>query len=157
VSVLTPARLGCRAPDFTLDGTHGRFVLSAHRGSPVLLLFYPRDGGAVCTRQFRSFAREREALAALRATVVGISPDSVASHHRFGMRLGLSAPLLADVGGAVASLYGAATRRGRTHRALVLIDGAGKLRHRHIRPLGLTFEHVEEMRCVLEGLELCGT
>ena len=36
-------RVGDIAPDFELDGTEGRFSLSAHRGERVVLLFYPGD------------------------------------------------------------------------------------------------------------------
>lgn len=49
----TPAA-GDPAPDFTLDGTHGPFTLSAQRGRRVVLLFYPGDATPVCTRQFCS-------------------------------------------------------------------------------------------------------
>jgi peroxiredoxin Q/BCP len=129
-------------------------VLRAHLERPVILLFYPRDGGAVCRRQFGSYGREDAAFAALDATIVGISPDSVASHERFAAQLGFSAPLLADAGGVVATMYGAVSHRGRTQRALMLIDAAGRLRHRHVRPFGLTFPPVEDIRGVLEGLEL---
>ena len=34
---------GDDAPDFELEGTHGTFKLSDHRGERVLLLFYPGD------------------------------------------------------------------------------------------------------------------
>jgi peroxiredoxin Q/BCP len=146
--------MGREAPEFSLEGTHGLFVLRAHRGRPVILLFYPRDGGAVCRRQFGSYVREADAFAALDATIVGISPDPVDSHERFAAGLGLSAALLADAGGVVARLYGAVSPRGRTRRALVLIDAAGRLRYRHVRPFGITFPRVDDMRAVLEGLEL---
>ena len=39
-------REGDPAPDFTLDGTLGGFQLSAQRGHPVLLFFYPKDNTA---------------------------------------------------------------------------------------------------------------
>jgi len=149
--------MGGLAPNFALEGTHGLFVLRAHLGRPVIVLFYPRDGGAVCRRQFGSYGREGEAFAALDATIVGISPDPVASRERFAADVGFSAPLLADAGRDVATVYGAVSHRGRTQRALVLIDAAGRLRHRHVRPLGLTFPQVEDIRGVLEGLALTST
>jgi peroxiredoxin Q/BCP len=149
--------MGGVAPNFTLEGTHGLFVLREHLERPVVLLFYPRDGGAVCRRQFGSYGREGAAFAALDATIVGISPDPVASHERFAAELGFPAPLLTDAGGVVATMYGAVSHRGRTQRALVLIDAAGRLRHRHVRPFGLTFPQVEDIRGVLEGLELTRT
>ena len=43
---------GDLAPDFELLGTQGPFRLSAQRGRPVVLLFYPGDETPVCTKQF---------------------------------------------------------------------------------------------------------
>src|SRR3954469_7491471 len=98
---------GDRAPDFELDGTAGRFRLSDHRGERVVLLFYPGDHTPVCTRQFCSYRDNAEDFAALDATVVGISSQSVESHESFIAEHGLNVPLLADEDGAVAQAYGA--------------------------------------------------
>jgi hypothetical protein len=46
-----PHHPGDKAPDFELPGTGGNFRLSAQRGRPVVLLFYPRDESRVCTSQ----------------------------------------------------------------------------------------------------------
>ena len=46
---------GDPAPDFELQGTDGPFRLSDHRGERVVLLFYPGDETAVCTKQFCSY------------------------------------------------------------------------------------------------------
>ncbi len=35
--------IGDPAPDFTLDGPDGPFTLNSHRGSRVVILFYPGD------------------------------------------------------------------------------------------------------------------
>ena len=43
--------VGEQAPNFELLGTNGTFRLSDHRGERVVLLFYPGDNTAVCTRQ----------------------------------------------------------------------------------------------------------
>src|SRR5919199_6006210 len=93
---------GDPAPDFELEGTEGRFKLSEHRGERVVLLFYPGDNTPVCTRQFCSY-RDRDAeLAALDATVVGISSQSLDSHRAWSANNSLTVPLLADEGGRVA-------------------------------------------------------
>lgn len=34
---------GTTAPDFTLQSTEGPFSLSAHRGRPTVIIFYPKD------------------------------------------------------------------------------------------------------------------
>lgn len=42
----------------------------------------------------------------LGARVIGISPDSIASHHKFAAKLGLPFALAADSGHQVAEMYG---------------------------------------------------
>ena len=71
--------VGEEAPDFELEGTHGTFKLSDHRGERVLLLFYPGDETTVCTKQFCSYRDNSEAFGALGVTAVGISGRSVGS------------------------------------------------------------------------------
>ena len=76
-------RVGEQAPDFELSGTDGPFKLSDHRGERVVLLFYPGDNTAVCTKQFCSYRDRAEDFSALNATVVGISSQDLASHEGF--------------------------------------------------------------------------
>ena len=75
--------VGDRAPDFALEGTAGTFRLSDHRGQRVVLLFYPGDETAVCTRQFCSYRDRSDDMSALDAVVVGISHQDLDSHEAF--------------------------------------------------------------------------
>ena len=147
---------GDPAPDFELDGTDGRFKLSDHRGERVVLLFYPGDNTAVCTRQFCSYRDNAEAFGALDATVVGISSQSLESHEGFSAKHGLNVPLLADEGGAVAKLYGAHAPVVGTKRAVIVVDEDGVVRHRHDHLLGLDFQSVEDLRAALDELPVRG-
>lgn len=142
-------QVGDLAPDFELVGTEGSFRLSAYRGSPVVLLFYPGDGTPVCTRQFCSYRDRRDELAELDAVVVGISPQDVSSHARFIERHALTVPLLADPGRRAAQLYGVAAPPRRTRRATFVIDGSGIVRHRRVHGFGLDYETVDDLRTVL--------
>jgi peroxiredoxin Q/BCP len=142
--------VGDQAPDFTLDGTDGSFTLSEHRGERVVLLFYPGDETAVCTRQFCSYRDNAEAFGALGATVVGISGKGVESKRKFTEHHGLTVPLLADQDRAVAKAYGAWSRVLGTKRAVVIVDEQGVVRHRHDHALGLDFQTVGEIREALE-------
>jgi peroxiredoxin Q/BCP len=144
--------VGDVAPDFELSGTDGSFRLSDHRGERVVLLFYPGDETPVCTKQFCSYRDHPDDMAALEATVVGISDQDVASHRRFSDRHRLTVPLLADEGRRVARLYGVAVPVLGTRRAAFVIDAAGIVRHRHVHALGLDFQDVEELRAALAGL-----
>jgi peroxiredoxin Q/BCP len=113
------------APDFTLTDNDGhQFVLSdALRGGPVVLFFYPAAMSRGCTKEschFRDLAGEFAAFGAQR---VGISMDNVERQAKFATTHALDFPLLADVGGKVASLYG--VKRGvdllRVRRATFVI------------------------------------
>ena len=142
-------KVGEVAPDFELDGTDGRFRLSAHAGTPVVLLFYPADGSLVCRRQFRSY---RGCTAELGALTVGISPQDLDSHLRFRDANALSVPLLADVDGGVAAAYGVRGRGGWTRRATFVVDAEGVVRYRHDNPLSLTYDSIDAIRAALERL-----
>lgn len=145
--------IGDPAPDFSLDGTAGRFTLSEHRGGHVVLLFYPGDNTPVCTRQFCSYRDRSEEMAGLDAVVVGISGGDAASKASFTARHGLTVPLLADEDGAVAKAYGVRSRLGVTKRAVILVDAEGRIAHRHENPLSLTYDGVPELRAALEAVQ----
>jgi thioredoxin-dependent peroxiredoxin len=148
--------VGDPAPDFELDGTGGRFKLSDHRGERVVLLFYPGDNTAVCTKQFCSYRDNAEAFGALEATVVGISSQGLESHRGFSAKHELNVPLLADEGGEVAKLYDAHAPVVGTKRAVVVVDEDGVVGHRHDHLLGLDFQSVGDLRAALDALPVRG-
>lgn len=148
----TPS-VGEQAPDFELEGTEGRFRLSAHRGERVVLLFYPGDETAVCTRQFCSYRDRAEDFSQLNAVAVGISTQDVDSHRAFTLHHDLNVPLLADTDGQVSKAYSAYTPGlGVSRRAVIVIDEQGIVRHRHDHRLGLDFQTVDELREALASL-----
>lgn len=98
---------GEEATDFTLEGTHGTFTLSEHRGERVLLLYYPGDETTVCTKQFCSYRDNSEAFDSLGVTAVGISGKDVESKTAFAENHELNVPLLADPDFEVSKLYDA--------------------------------------------------
>ena len=98
---------GSRAPDFTLLADDGAEVsLSDFLGKKVLLYFYPRDNTPGCTTQACDLRDEAARLAEMGVLVLGVSPDSVASHSRFRDKFNLNFRLLADVDHKVAEAYG---------------------------------------------------
>jgi peroxiredoxin Q/BCP len=144
--------VGDRAPDFELEGTEGPFRLSDHRGTRVVLLFYPGDNTPVCTKQFCSYRDRAEDVSALDAVVVGISSQDLDSHEAFVSKNGLNVPLLADVDSEVAKAYGAHAPVVGTRRAVVIVDGEGVVRYRHDHTLGLDFQDVDELAEALAGV-----
>ena len=99
---------GSKAPDFTLpthDGT--KLKLSSLKGQPVVLYFYPKDDTPGCTKEACGFRDAKAKLAKHKAVILGVSPDSPASHEKFRTKYKLPFTLLADEGHKVAEKYGA--------------------------------------------------
>ncbi|MBI5607524.1 MAG: thioredoxin-dependent thiol peroxidase [Deltaproteobacteria bacterium] len=101
--------VGTLAPDFSLPADDGATVtLSALRGRPVVVYFYPRDDTPGCTTEACDFRdRQAQLAAAQSAVVLGISGDSLAAHQRFKKKYGLNFPLLSDADKSVMLAYGA--------------------------------------------------
>ncbi|HEV7345109.1 MAG TPA: peroxiredoxin [Devosia sp.] len=88
---------GDSAPDFTLQLDDGSsFTLSAQRGRPVVLYFYPEDDSGGCVDENLEFSERAAAFAALEARLVGVSPDTIETHRKFRAKYGLVVPLAAD-------------------------------------------------------------
>jgi thioredoxin-dependent peroxiredoxin len=98
---------GRPAPDFTLNADSGESVtLSALRGSPVILYFYPKDDTPGCTAQACGIRDAWKEFEAAGAVVLGVSPDGEESHAKFKQKYDLPFTLLADTDHAVADEYG---------------------------------------------------
>ena len=62
---------GKKVADFTADSTKGSFKLSAHKGHPVVLYFYPKDNTPGCTTEGAQFRDLYPQFKKLGATIVG--------------------------------------------------------------------------------------
>jgi peroxiredoxin Q/BCP len=127
--------IGDPAPDFILptDGC-GSVTLSALRGRPVIVYFYPKDDTPGCTTEACGFRDALPDFSATGAVVIGISKDSVAAHDKFKAKYQLPFTLAADIEGKIVEQYGAwveKTLYGRKYmgidRCTFLIDGAGTI------------------------------
>lgn len=122
--------VGSAAPDFELPDAEGLpWRLSAHRGSVVALIFYPKDQTSVCTTQMCSMRDRWGDYQATGAEVVGVSIGSVRSHKQFADRYQMPQRLLADEQGQVSELYGLRSLFGFSKRAVVVVDRQGLVRH----------------------------
>jgi peroxiredoxin Q/BCP len=128
--------IGDKAPDFTLpaDGG-GKVSLKDLRGKTIILYFYPKDDTSGCTAEACAFRDQLPDFSKAKATVLGVSRDSVASHDKFKKKYGLTFPLLADEKGKVTEAYGTWVEKsmyGRKYmgidRSTFLIDGKGVIR-----------------------------
>jgi peroxiredoxin Q/BCP len=98
---------GAPAPDFELTSDAGeRVKLSALRGSPVVLYFYPKDDTPGCTTQACGIRDAYGEFEQAGAVVLGVSPDEEESHAKFKRKYDLPFTLLADSDHAVAERYG---------------------------------------------------
>ena len=142
--------------DFTLPATGGNNVsLSALLGKPVVLYFYPKDSTPGCTAEAQQFRDLYPDFAALGATVLGVSRDSVKSHENFKAKQALPFELLSDAEELLCSrfaviklkkLYGKEVRG--IERSTFVIDGDGRLRRewRGVKVPGHAQEVLDYMR-----------
>jgi peroxiredoxin Q/BCP len=127
---------GQPAPDFTLPDQHGQPVsLSQLRGTPVVLYFYPKDDTPGCTKEACAFRDARADYEGAGAKVIGISPDTAASHRKFAEKYQLPFTLVADPEKRACQAYGVwkeKTLYGKksmgVERTTFVIDGAGIIR-----------------------------
>lgn len=96
------------APDFKLLDQNGKeHSLAYHRGTYVLIYFYPKDDTSGCTKEaciIRDMYKDFESNS---VKVFGISADSVESHKKFAEKYQLPFTLLSDPKKEVIKAYGA--------------------------------------------------
>lgn len=99
--------IGDIAPDFSLprDGG-GTLSLSALRGKPVILFFYPKDDTSGCTQEAIEFSGLKGEFDRIGAAVIGMSPDSVKKHDKFKAKHDLNVDLAADEEKNILQAYG---------------------------------------------------
>ena len=99
---------GKAAPMFTLPDAKGNKVaLRELKGKDVVVYFYPRDNTPGCTKQACAFRDLWGEIEKLGVVVLGISPDSAASHEKFASKFNLPFTLLSDPDKKVMTKYGA--------------------------------------------------
>ena len=150
---------GMTAPDFELPDGDGKSVkLSALRGRPVVVYFYPKDDTSGCTAEAKDFTCLAQDFRDAGAELLGISPDSPASHRKFKDKYDLDVRLLSDEGRSTAEAYGVWVEKqmyGRKYmgveRATFLIDTAGKVARvwRNVRVPG----HADEVLAALRAMK----
>ncbi|MCL4470158.1 MAG: peroxiredoxin [Sulfuricella sp.] len=123
-------------PDFELPATGGKqFRLSAAKGKPVVLYFYPKDSTPGCTTEAQQFRDLYAEFQALGCEIFGISRDGLKSHENFKTKQSLPFELLSDSQETACTLfcvikmknmYGKQVRG--IERSTFAIDGQGMLR-----------------------------
>lgn len=116
-------KVGDLAPDFEVEGHDGEtYSLASFSGGRTILYFYPKDNTPGCTTEACDFRDHLDELASSSTTVVGVSPDSVASHVKFRDKFELPFVLLSDRDRTLAEAYGVFREKknyGRTYKGIV--------------------------------------
>jgi thioredoxin-dependent peroxiredoxin len=114
---------GDKAPDFELSDADGKPVrLKDFAGRKLVLYFYPKDDTSGCTRQAIDFNALRAEFAKVGADLLGVSPDSVASHVKFRKKHDLALPLASDEAKHTLNAYGVWTQKSMYGRKYMGVE-----------------------------------
>ncbi len=159
-------QLGDTAPDFTAETTEGTLSLHDHLGDSWGVLFsHPADFTPVCTTELGEFARRKADFDRRDARLVGVSVDSVDSHHRWSSDIAetqgsaLNFPMVGDEDRSVATLYGMIHPKAletATVRTVFIIGPDKKVKLTLTYPAAIG-RNVDEVLRVLDALQLSAT
>jgi thioredoxin-dependent peroxiredoxin len=98
--------VGAAAPKFTAQNRDGKDIsLQDFKDRWIVLYFYPKDNTPGCTTEAIEFSSKLAEFQALNAQIIGISPDSIASHGKFITKYNLEIILLSDPEHQIAEQY----------------------------------------------------
>jgi thioredoxin-dependent peroxiredoxin len=150
--------LNKKVPAFSSPATGGQnWKLSDAAGKKLVLYFYPKDNTTGCTLEGQAFRDLHPAFKKAGTIVLGVSPDSVASHDKFKDKMEFPFDLLSDEDKKVCELFDVWKEKsmyGRKYmgveRSTFLIDGGGVLRQewRKVKVPG----HVDEVLAAAKAL-----
>lgn len=153
-----------QAPDFTMEGVlndaFSTYTLSDHRGSWVVLFFYPLDFTFVCPTEIKKFNQMNKEFEDEGAIIMGASIDSKFVHLAWvNSELGkLNFPLLSDITRRVSRDYGILlNEEGHSLRATFIIDPDGIVKYEliHDPAVGRSVKEILRALKALKTGELC--
>jgi len=149
--------LGKKVADFSAAATGGDFKLSAHKGHPVVLYFYPKDNTPGCTTEGMQFRDLHRQFAKAGAVVVGVSRDSLKSHENFRAKMEFPFALISDADEQVCAQFGVIKMKNMygkkvrgIERSTFLIGPDGKLAYewRKVKADGHAAEVLEAVKAL---------
>ena len=143
--------VGKKAPAISLlDGDGNKRTLKEFLGRKVVLYFYPKDNTSGCTTESCDFRDAFPKFNKDNAVIIGLSPDSVASHKKFADKFELPFILLSDEDKKVLEKYGVWQEKsmyGRKYmgvvRTTILVNEKGIIKK--IYPKVKVKGHVDEV------------
>jgi peroxiredoxin Q/BCP len=127
---------GDSLPKMTLVGDDGVKVSTSDflGHGPLVLYFYPKDDTPGCTTEASEFRDLYKQFQKKKATIVGVSRDSVESHHKFKTKFSIPFVLLSDTESKLCDAFGVIVEKNMygkksmgVQRATFLIDEKGKI------------------------------
>lgn len=173
--------VGQKAPDFktaaAINGEFKEVSLADFKGKHVVLFFYPLDFTFVCPTELMAFQAKLNEFKEMNAEVIGCSVDSQFTHAAWtstpnskGGIEGVQYPLLADVGGKIASDYGVLggtfenegdsyTPANVSYRGMFVIDKEGVVRAQVVtdEPIGRNVDEAIRLVSALQFFEQNGS
>ena len=117
-----------------LDADGAAIDLTAMKGAPLVVYFYPKADTPGCTTEAQDFTRLAPEFAHLNAQILAVSRDAPAKLCKFRDKYGLTVRLASDEDGAACEAFGTWVEKqnyGRTdmgiERSTFLFDRDGKL------------------------------
>jgi peroxiredoxin Q/BCP len=145
--------VGDDVPDFSLKDAAGNIVKKSDlKGKKYVVYFYPKDFTPGCTTEAAEFSRDYKKFKTKGIEIIGISPDDVDSHKKFGEKMGVSFILLADPETQIAKKFGVWGKKqfmGREYmgvnRTTFLVNEKGKIFKvfEKVKPIGHAQEVLE--------------
>jgi peroxiredoxin Q/BCP len=104
---MTSLTEGTPTPDFTSVDQSGNIIsLNALKGKKIILYFYPADDTPTCTDEACNLRDNYHLLKEKGYLVIGVSPDTSKSHHKFIDKYKLPFPLISDSDKVIVNKYG---------------------------------------------------
>jgi peroxiredoxin Q/BCP len=127
--------VGDTVPEFSLKDAEGKIVKKSDlKGKKYVVYFYPKDFTPGCTTEAAEFSRDYKKFKSAGIEIIGISPDDVESHKKFGEKMEVPFILLADTETEIAKKFGVWGKKqfmGREYmgvnRTTFLVDEKGKI------------------------------
>ena len=121
--------VGKPPPDFTAKDQAGKELkLSALKGKPVVVYFYPKDETPGCTKEACAFRNAWKDIDKKGVVLIGISLDSADSHKAFAKHHQLPFHLVSDESGTIAKSFGVPNSGGYLGRQSFVVGTDGNLK-----------------------------
>jgi thioredoxin-dependent peroxiredoxin len=143
-------QVGDKAPNIKSS----EFNLSDHKGTRVVVFFYPKSDTPGCTKEACEFRDSSKAFSKGNAVIVGVSPDKAPAQQKFATKYSLPYALVPDPEHSIAEAYGVWKEKsmyGRKYmgieRSTFVIDEKGKIAHvfEKVKPVGHAAQVLEAL------------